>query len=256
MDSYGFIITRHVNSAKTNKYWNQCVKCIRTLYPLKKIVIIDDNSNKNFIKMDFPYTNVIILESQHKGRGEFLPYYYFLKNKFFENAVIIHDSVFIHKRIQFESLIGTKVMPLWYFNPDKENLTNTLRICDALRDRESWGIRQKLTLENAILGMQHTKWYGCFGVQSFINHDFLVYIEDKYKISNMISKVLCRADRCCLERIMGCIFFSENNPILNKKSLFGNIMKYYTYGYSYDEYERDFARGRLPKAVVKVWTGR
>jgi hypothetical protein len=56
--------------------------------------------------MDFPYTNVIVLESQHKGRGELLPYYYFLKNKFFENAVIIHDSVFIHKRIQFESMIG------------------------------------------------------------------------------------------------------------------------------------------------------
>ena len=30
MDKYGFIITRHVNSDKTNKYWNQCVKLIRT----------------------------------------------------------------------------------------------------------------------------------------------------------------------------------------------------------------------------------
>ena len=42
---YGFIITRHVNSEKTNKYWNNAIICIRTFYPQKKIVIIDDNSN-------------------------------------------------------------------------------------------------------------------------------------------------------------------------------------------------------------------
>ena len=42
---FGFIITRHVNSPTTNKYWNQCVKCIRTFYPFVKIVIIDDKPN-------------------------------------------------------------------------------------------------------------------------------------------------------------------------------------------------------------------
>ena len=31
MSNYGFIITRHVNSEKTNKYWNQTVKLIRDL---------------------------------------------------------------------------------------------------------------------------------------------------------------------------------------------------------------------------------
>ena len=41
MDSFGFIITRHVNSENTNKYWNHCVKCLRTFYPEKKIVIIE-----------------------------------------------------------------------------------------------------------------------------------------------------------------------------------------------------------------------
>ena len=50
MSNYGFIITRHVNSEKTNQYWNQCVKLIRTFYPLKQIIIIDDNSNQQFIK--------------------------------------------------------------------------------------------------------------------------------------------------------------------------------------------------------------
>ena len=107
MDSYGFIITRHVNSEKTNKYWNHCVKCLRTLYPMKKIVIIDDNSNQLFLKSEFEYKNVEIINSEFKGRGELLPYYYYFKNKFFENAIIIHDSIFFHKRINFESIAST-----------------------------------------------------------------------------------------------------------------------------------------------------
>ena len=105
MNSFGFIITRHVNSESTNRYWNHSVKCLRTLYPLKKIIIIDDNSNYNFVKADFNYKNIEIIQSEFKGRGELLPYYYYLKNKFFENAVILHDSVFFHKRVYFEKFL-------------------------------------------------------------------------------------------------------------------------------------------------------
>ena len=63
MDSFGFIITRHVNSETTNKYWNHSVKLLRTLYPKRKIVIIDDNSNQNYVKADFNYNNIQIIQS-------------------------------------------------------------------------------------------------------------------------------------------------------------------------------------------------
>ena len=58
MSTYGFIITRHVNSEKTNLYWNQCVKLINKFYPLKQIIIIDDNSNQEFVKANIEYTNL------------------------------------------------------------------------------------------------------------------------------------------------------------------------------------------------------
>ena len=70
----------------------------------------------------------------------------------------------------------------------------------------------------------------------------------------MINHVSCRADRCCLERIFGCIFFTEC-PNINK-SLLGDIMKYLPWGYSYDEYNSDLKNRKLPKAIIKVWTGR
>ena len=136
-DLYGFILTRHVNSVKTNNYWNHSVKLLRSLYPHRKIIIIDDNSNYDFVKAEFDYTNVELIQSEFQGRGELLPYYYFLKHKFFKNAVVIHDSVFFHKRIAFEKLNGMKVLPLWFFHPDKEDVENRKRIMRHLKNYQT-----------------------------------------------------------------------------------------------------------------------
>jgi len=252
--SYGFIITRHINSENTNKYWNTCVKLLRTLYPQTKIVIIDDNSNPTFIKADHNYTNITVINSEFKGRGELLPYYYYLKNKYFDNAIIVHDSVFFHKKVNFDLLKNIKVLPLWHFQPDKENVDNTLKISNVLNNR--YEIQKKISASDMILGMKNYKWYGCFGCQSYINHDFLVSIENKYHITKLINMVHNRKDRCCLERIFGAIFFTEHNFIVHQKSLFGNIMKYQKWGYSYNDYFNNIKIGRLPRSVIKVWTGR
>jgi hypothetical protein len=253
-NNFGFIITRHVNSLKTNNYWNHCIKLIRTFYPLIKIVVIDDNSNYKYVNSEFNYKNVEFIQSEFQGRGELLPYYYFLKGRFFDNAVIIHDSVFFHKRIPFEKFNGINVMPLWFFHSDKENVENTKRIVRSLKNNIL--INNKISNEFSILGMNNDKWYGCFGVQSYINLSFLDKIENKYGITNLISTVKCRADRCCLERIFGAIFCSESPNLCKQKSLFGDIMKYQKWGYSYDEYMNHFKKGTIPRFVIKVWTGR
>jgi len=258
MDSYGFIITRHVNSDKTNKYWNNAIRCIRHFYPQRKIVIIDDNSNKSFLKADFEYRNVEYVQSEFHGRGELLAYYYYLKNKWFDNAVIIHDSVFFHKRINFESIVGQhKVIPIWYFNPDQENLDNMLRITNSLNNKiyvKNLLIASSMVINN--VGGNKNNWYGCFGVQSFINHSFLQNLEYKYNISNLVTSVSCRRDRCALERIFGVLFFSECSTLKYTMSLLGNIQNYCRWGYTYDEYEHDVRSGRIPRSIVKVWTGR
>jgi hypothetical protein len=256
MDNFGFILTRHVNSEETNKYWNHSVKLLRTFYPHKKIIIIDDNSNQQLIKADFEYTNIQIIQSEFPGSGELLPYYYFIKHKFFEKAVILHDSVFIHKRINFELLHkkNIQVLPLWYFNPDKENIGNTLRITNYLKNSQI--IYQQLGLNDSILGMPHTKWYGCFGSQSYITLHFLLKLEDKYNITNLVKAVKNRADRCSLERILGCIFCTENS-LYNNKALFGDIMKYQKWGeYTFEKYLNRFNKEKINKPILKVWTGR
>ena len=257
MNDFGFIITRCVNSEKTNRYWNHSVKILRFFYPTKKIVIIDDNSDTNFLKADFDYSNVEIIQSEFPGRGELLPYYYFIKNKFFENAVIIHDSVFFHKRINFEVLNGTNVLPLWYFDGDNENESNTIKLIENLKNKTIIQDKLKYNVVTTFSIMNDKRWSGCFGCQSYINHNFLLHIENKYNISKLTNVVQNRADRCCLERIMGCIFCTEYPRTNISKSIFGNILKYPLTGkYTYDMYDTDLKKGTIKRETVKVWTGR
>lgn len=252
--SLGFIVTRHVNSELTNNYWNNCVKLLRTYYPDNDIVIIDDNSDYNYVKSEYEYKNLRIIQSEYPRRGELLPYFYLLKYKFFDYAVIIHDSVFFHKRVNFELLKNIDVLPLWYFNPDTENIENTKRIIKNLRNNTI--LQPKLSKDSSIMFSKNDNWFGCFGVQSYIKLSFLEMIEEKYGITHLILLVKCRYDRCCLERIFGCIFFTECNDIINQKSLFGNIMNYQVWGYNYHQYLENCSSGTLPQPVIKVWTGR
>jgi hypothetical protein len=257
MTSYGFIITRHVNSEKTNKYWNHAVRSIRRFYPLRKIVIIDDNSNQDFVKADFEYKNVQIVKSEYPGRGELLPYYYFHKNKYFNNAVILHDSVFFHKRIHFERFKQERVIPLWQFDHDvdiNETIGNCMRLSKYLNNANI--IQKKLAPNDInIFALKSAKiWHGCFGVQSYINYDFLSMIQTKYNIFKLLDGVLTRADRCSLERIMGLIFHIESPKLYKRSSLFGDIWKDQHWGYSFESYCANYRY--IHKPLVKVWTGR
>jgi hypothetical protein len=97
------------------------------------------------------------------------------------------------------------VLPLWFFYPDKEDVENRKRIMRYLKNYQT--LDSKLS-NDTIIGLPHDKWFGCFGVQSYISLGFLERIEHKYGITQLVSAVSRRIDRCCLERILGCIFFT------------------------------------------------
>ena len=62
MEDIGFIILRHVNDELTNNYWLRCYSSIRCFYPESPVLIIDDNSNKDFVKAEFNYSNLTIIQ--------------------------------------------------------------------------------------------------------------------------------------------------------------------------------------------------
>lgn len=258
---FGFILIRHVNSVQTNCYWNHNVQCLQALYPTTPIVIIDDHSDPALVKADREYANVRVVQSEFKGRGELLPFYYLLKHKFFPNAVILHDSVFFRTRVYFEKLDGVQVLPLWHFHADRENVNNTMRIVHQLAPSTRHALIHSLGMNpSAMMGMslEHNKWRGCFGVQCYISLSFLEHLERKYGITRLVRAVFTRADRCCLERIFGCMFCMESPALAKQKSLLGNIMVYerWRWGYTFDEYIEDQKNKKVRMPVVKVWTGR
>ena len=240
----GFIILRHVNNKLSNKYWIQNYDCISNYYPNNEILIIDDNSNYQFITEKKLY-NTSIIQSEYHGRGELLPYIYYLQNKWFEKAVIIHDGLFIHKRFSFEK-VNYSAISLWHFNNSntKQHLRNNIRLANYLK--YSKFIKYHLLNNNT--------FNGCFGVQSFISHNFLVHLNNKYKIQNLLYAVHTREDRCSLERIFGLLFFLETKI---KTSLLGNIFKQPSaFVYKFENYISDIKQNKIPSYVIKVFTGR
>jgi len=231
----GFIILRHVNNTFTDKYWKVSYKAIRKNYPENNIMIIDDNSNYNFVDTHYEKTlyKTQIINSEYHKRGELLPYYYYLHNKFADIAVIIHDSVFINKHIDFNV---NKYKLLWEFEHNTWDNTN-----DEIK------LLQYLNNSNELLDFYNKKnlWKGCFGAMSIITHDFLHEINNKYDLSKLLPHITNRSDRMCFERIIACILQKNSK----KECLLGNIHKYCKWGVN--PYNMD---KKLP--VIKVWTGR
>ena len=241
--NYGFIISRYVHSIKTNHYWNINVKQLRKLYPTKLIVIIDDNSIQQYLKPYKKYKNVIIIKSEYPGRAELLPYIYFAKYKWFDRAVIIHDGVFFHKKLPFE-YIKSPCIPLWHFQKinNQDHLNNNIRISNSLNNAN---------VIKSYLKNKSNHWIGCFGVQTFIKHSFLIHLMNKYNLNNLLKVVRVREDRCSLERIFAVILYIE---LKINTSILGNINK--QFGTTFDEYINLRKKGYVKFPVVKVFTGR
>ena len=235
MDEIGFIILRHVNSQETNEYWKECYKCVRKYYPENKILIIDDNSNYNLITYEKLYKTLII-NSEYPGRGELLPYYYYLQHKLFKTAVIIHDSVFINKYIDF-TVDNYKF--LWNFIHRWDQPHDETRMLKKFKDKELIKFHKNKSL-----------WKGCFGAMAVIKHEYLVEINNKYNISILLDCVLNRFNRKSFERVIGCLL-QKNSKNSKEETFFGRIGLYCPYNIKYKDKNR-FTH--LP--MTKVWTGR
>jgi hypothetical protein len=229
----GFIILRHVNNELTNNYWNFSYDCIRKYYPENLIIIIDDNSNYQYVNERILYKTTVI-NSEYKGRGEILPYYYYLQNKLFDTAVILHDSVFINQYIDF---YVNKYKFIWHFNNHEY---------DQIDDETKM---IKLFNDDSLLKFYENKelWRGCFGALTIIKHDYLTFINNKYEIKKLLESILNRYNRCSFERVIACLL--QKNDI--ESSLLGDIHNYCQWGITFDQKDN---YKHLP--IIKVWTGR
>ena len=233
----GFIMLRHVNRLEINDYWKKSYEHIRRFYPENEIMIVDDNSNST---LDVEYQKTLykttVINSEHIGRGELLPYYYYLSNKLFDTAVIIHDSVFINSNIDFTVKTYKQ---LWSFEHRWDEPRDEIRIIKTLDNYKD------------VLDKYNNKktWEGCFGGMSIITHDYLKQLDDKYNFSNLLPHIKTRPDRRCFERIIACLL--QTNDCDTPECLLGDIHAYCKWGIKFKDWQ---VSKKLP--VIKVWTGR
>ena len=166
--SLGFIIVRHVNSPTTNEYWIEAYHCIRRLYPQHWILIVDDDSIQSFIVYHFTMRRCKVISSEFPRAGELLGYYYFYKTQMFTQAVILHDSVFLQRKLP---PVKEPVLFLWHFVDPPGHV----------REEKQWIAKlPKDTFSLLRLYDKKKEWHGCFGVQSVITLEFLQFLEKKY----------------------------------------------------------------------------
>ncbi len=215
-NSFGFILLRYVKCDKTNESWIRCYESIRRFYD-NLIIIIDDNSNVNYIT-EYPVTNCIVINSEFPRRGELLPYYYYIKNKFFDRAIIIHDSMELTKFYNFKNIKNFKnYSRIFCFPSPAYNL-----------DVEYFQEMSKYVTNGNKLYQYHLLYrnslFGCFGVCYVIDYDYLVDINNKYNIVNLINYIDTRKKRQCLERFLSCLFeYDRGKRFITRRDLFGSI---------------------------------
>lgn len=228
----GFIILRHVNSETTNLYWQLSYDKVRQFYPENDIIIIDDNSNYQYVSNKALY-KVTIIQSEYHGRGELLPYYYYLTNKLFDIAFIIHDSVFVQSDMD---LHVDKYKITWDFEHYWDQIEDETKMIKLFNDTNLLNFYQNKSL-----------WVGCFGGMTTITHDFLTQVNNKYNLSLLLDVVRTRYNRCSFERVIACLLQIE----APQTTRLGDIHIYMPYRLTYD---MRHLYTYLP--LLKVWTGR
>lgn len=236
----GIIMLRHVTDKTSDKFWRHGYDCIREFYPTENVLIIDDNSNYDFISEKELDKNTLVIRSEYPGRGEVLPYYYYSRigNKFCNTALCIHDSMFITAHININEINKCKM--LWSFSshhPYERN--NAYNILSVYHDSEL----------NTLFG--GITWKGCFGGMSIINHDYLLEINNKFNISLMLEVITTRPHREAFERVWGAILhFCENTQKVNNV-LIGDIHEKGHWGKTWGQHN---SMKTFP--ITKIWYSR
>jgi hypothetical protein len=221
-EGFGFIIVRNVQSAHYDEYWKECIRCIRLLYT-EPIIVFDTGSNAELIT-EFNATNVTVVHAKQPGNAIYGAYLYFLDTHPFEKAMILHDSAFIKQRIPFDKIQTVKF--LWDFEHTWNKPENELRLIHSL---------QNAPTVKALYETQ-SKWKGCLGSISIIQHVFLQKLDEKYGFRNLDTVITEWKDWLAFERVFAVLCHLEESELAIKPSLFGNIHKFSVpFGFPYEK---------------------
>ena len=245
--SYVFVILRHLRNAQDNSLWTSAYQSIRTHYT-NRIIIIDDNSQVNTFNGSLVNTEVI--ESEYRGAGEILPYFYFFLHKWADRMIILHDSMILHRPFRSAELEGLLRFH-WHFSLNESSYHTKMALqFSSMRHHEGL-----LAFLNG-----GSQWKGCFGGASIISYDAVEHLEKKYGFfSTLVLAIKTRRDREVFERMLGAVAFFEKMVEMDTCSTFGDIIRYpgaFTDNMNKDMTAQQVQQANYDTAILKIWRGR
>ena len=247
MNDLVFIISRYISNEENSKFWRLCYNSIRKFYPNNDIIIIDNCSNVIYKNNDIQeLKNCKIIESIIPKSRFFVSLYYYIKYfNFYSKAVLLHDGIIFHDKINFDLIKDVKF--LWHF----ENHTwNRIEYFNNLVNLLS-------NNENLLSFYKEKNWYGCLGGMLIISNNFLSKIENKFNISNLIN-IMDAEHSLEYERLIAVLTYIESDDDFKKEpSIMGDILnKNINYfGLTLNEYENNREK-YLNKTIIKLFGSR
>lgn len=245
-DDLVFVILSHVRDAADDDLWQRSYDSIREFYPDAPVVLINDNSP--FAPSIEKKENLILVESEFPGAGEILPYYYFLKYKWANKMIFLHDSMRVIRAFTPAEL-SAPVKFHWFFATHQwDDFYPTYDLLSFLKNSS----------ELTSFKSKHHLWMGCFGTTSTISLDALQQVEDKYSLTEtLVQLVNCRNQRCALERVFAIVMFNEGLLNVNNCSNFGEIFEHpAAYTYINEDGINSIKNSDYSAALIKTWRGR
>lgn len=242
-ESLVFVILTHIDKQSQAYLWKRCFESVRKFYPATPIVLIDSNSV--FPISDVDLTNTTVIHSAYEA-GELLPYYYFMKYKWADKMIFLHDSMFLKRQFTAKEL-HNRLKFHWQFNVHWFDDDPTINFFLSQLQHGDELIEFNLRKE----------WYGCFGVASIIALDVLEEIESKYALAETLKDLITsRHQRMALERIFGIIMFKEKYVNFANCSNYGIIHHFPAAFLQVSDERLGEIVKHYPGAIIKTWVGR
>lgn len=227
----GFIIPTYVSSEKHYSILKDGIRKIRQYHDWP-IVIINDHSPLDIGSIAHEFPNISIELSYKKGAGELNPYWHYYHHKYFDTAIIMHDSMHLNKKLEKIDKVNS-IQFLRYFVHHKSLWSKILE--PQTEYNRNFGIKNhddliihliNITLKDLnqpfhnfcnLMYFQKNKWVGCWGIQSIVTWDFLSQLQEKTNILDFINVIKNRRDRMAMESIfaLATLYLTNLNTLVN-----------------------------------------
>jgi hypothetical protein len=220
--TFGFLIPCHVVSQDSFQTFCECISGLQRLYPeIPKILFYNKQTSFDISQLEFIQKDPTIrLITTRYCEGEMNVYKHYYEEKYFDMAILLHDSFVLKK--QFQNLDAIEdINYIWNFTnhrvhwhiveqPKTEynKQHNIKNLDDLILHLVTKSFDHSSDFYKYFMDIYHKKdkWVGCYGSLSIIRHDFLKQVQEKTQIFNVIPNIKDKWDRVSMESILTLAF--------------------------------------------------